>query len=163
LANVWLLFGVLRTLTASAALACLGATLWGTSPLNLGSLGWYAAFGHVLVGTTLLLVLRLVIQNGAGGPVRARTATASRALLLGGAGRRRGGWPLGRPVRHDRGRPGALVRRPWDDADGGRDRGPLPLRRPGAAGGGPLPGAAPARSIGGAASRARGPRARGRR
>lgn len=85
LANVWLLFGVLRTLTASAALACLGATLWGTSPLNLGSLGWYAAFGHVLVGTTLLLVLRLVIRDGAGGPVRARTAAASCALLLVGS------------------------------------------------------------------------------
>ena len=82
LANVWLLFGVLRTVTASALLACFGATLWGTSPLNVGSLGWYAAFGHVLVGTTLLLVLRLVIRDSAGEPVRARTAAAACALLL---------------------------------------------------------------------------------
>jgi hypothetical protein len=85
LVNVWLLFGVLRTLTASATLACLGATLWGTSPLNVGSLGWYAAFGHVLVGTTLLLVLHLVTRDGAGGPVRTRTAAAACALLLVGS------------------------------------------------------------------------------
>jgi hypothetical protein len=83
LVNVWLLFGVLRSLTASGWLACLGATLWGTSPLAVGSLGWYAAFGHVLVGTTLLLVLRGVTRKAAaGGPLTARTVALWYGLLL---------------------------------------------------------------------------------
>lgn len=83
LVNVGLLFGVLRTLTGSAWLACLGATLWGASPLALGSLGWYAAFGHVLVGTTLLLVLRGVTRVATtGGPIPPRSAAWWYALLL---------------------------------------------------------------------------------
>jgi hypothetical protein len=86
LLNVWLLFGVLRTLTASAALACFGAAVWGMSPLAVGSLGWYAAFGHVLVGTTLLLVLRGVTRTAAaGGPIAPATAAAWYALLLVGS------------------------------------------------------------------------------
>jgi len=57
LVNVWLLFRVIRGFTADAALACLGATAWGTSPLCLGTLGWYAVYGHLLVATVLLVVL----------------------------------------------------------------------------------------------------------
>jgi hypothetical protein len=83
LLNVWLLFGVLRTLTASATIACFGATLWGVAPLALGSLGWYAAFGHVLVGTTLLLVLRSVTSlAAAGATIPPRAAAWWYALLL---------------------------------------------------------------------------------
>src|SRR5262245_10501316 len=81
--NVWLMFGVLRALTASAALACFGAALWGTAPLALGSIGWYAAFGHVLVGTALLLVLRGVTRIAAEGTaIPARTAASWYVLLL---------------------------------------------------------------------------------
>ncbi len=83
LLNVWLLFGVLRALTASAALACLGAALWGMSPLAVGSLGWYAIFGGVLVATTLLLVLLWVTRAAtAGGPISPAAAAAWCALLL---------------------------------------------------------------------------------
>src|SRR5437867_4382371 len=55
--NVALLFRVIRLLTRSPALACFGATLWGSAAVNEGSLGWYAVYGHVLAGTGLLLVL----------------------------------------------------------------------------------------------------------
>src|SRR5262249_34369702 len=83
LANVCLLFGVLRAITRSAGLACFGASIWGTSPLSIGSLGWYAAFGHVLVGTTLLLVLFGVTRAArTGRPIAARTAAVWYGLLL---------------------------------------------------------------------------------
>jgi len=83
LLNVWLLYAFLRTMTASAALACFGAALWGASPLALGSIGWYAAFGHVLVGTTLLLVLRSVARVAAAGtPIPTRAALWWYVLLL---------------------------------------------------------------------------------
>jgi len=65
LLNVWLLFGVLCALTGSVALACYGATLWGTSPLAAGALGWYSVYGQVLVATVLLVVLALAAR-GAG-------------------------------------------------------------------------------------------------
>ena len=57
LLNVALLFGLVRVLTGSATLACFGAVLWGTSPLQEGTLGWYTAYGHVLATTVMLLVL----------------------------------------------------------------------------------------------------------
>jgi hypothetical protein len=44
LLNVWLLFRVLHALTASRLLASGGAALWGTSPVQLGTLGWYASW-----------------------------------------------------------------------------------------------------------------------
>src|SRR5215813_848916 len=46
LLNVALLFGVLRGLGQSAALACFGAALWGTSPLCVGTLAWYSVYGQ---------------------------------------------------------------------------------------------------------------------
>jgi hypothetical protein len=83
LLNVWLLYRFLRTLTRSVWLACLGAALWGTSPLAAGSLSWYAAFGHVLVGTVLLLVLNSVLRVASvGGSIPTRTAASWFALLL---------------------------------------------------------------------------------
>jgi len=48
---------VVRALTASATLACFAAALWGMSPLGVGSLGWYSAYGHVLNGFFLLVPL----------------------------------------------------------------------------------------------------------
>lgn len=80
--NVGLLFSVIRLLTGSPGLACLGATLWGSSPVNEGSLGWYAVFGHVLAGTVLLLVLRGVARIHATGLPLSRRATWLWSILL---------------------------------------------------------------------------------
>jgi hypothetical protein len=57
LVNVALFFEAARTLTGSPRLACAGATLWGTAPVQAGTLGWYAVYGQVVVGTVLLGVL----------------------------------------------------------------------------------------------------------
>jgi len=86
LLNVALLFGVLRAMTGSAWLACLGAALWGMSPLGVDTLDWYSAFGHVLVGTAMLLVLRSVIHlDVAGDRIPARAAVTWFALLIVGS------------------------------------------------------------------------------
>src|SRR5262249_2236074 len=85
LVNVWLLYRVLRSLTDSVLLACLGAALWGTSPLAVGTLGWYSVYGQVLVATILLLVLdRMGHRRGQAG-VAARAVWWWCALLLVGA------------------------------------------------------------------------------
>jgi hypothetical protein len=85
LLNVWLLFGVVRTLTASAALACLGATIWGTCPLHVGTLAVYSVYGQVMAATILLVVLDGLTRLGAASaPLPARTAVAWYALLLAG-------------------------------------------------------------------------------
>lgn len=62
LANVGLLFVLLRRLTGSVHLACLGGLLWGTSPLCAGTVAWYSVYGHALVGTILLVVLCQVVR-----------------------------------------------------------------------------------------------------
>lgn len=76
LLNVWLLWRVLRQLTASARAAAFAAALWGTAPLNAGSLGWYAVYGHVVAATAILVVLTQVLDAAAAGapPSRARRA-----------------------------------------------------------------------------------------
>jgi hypothetical protein len=85
LTNVWLLFRVLRTVTSSLTLASFGATLWGTSPLISGTLDWYSAFGHALVGTCLLVVLEGVTRRArTGQPVYPRAAWSWYGLLLAG-------------------------------------------------------------------------------
>jgi hypothetical protein len=83
LLNVWLMFQLLRTLTASTTLACFGATLWGASPIVVGTLGWYSVFGQVVVGTMFLVVLRRLAElSRADAPLPARTAWTWYALLL---------------------------------------------------------------------------------
>lgn len=67
LLDVWLLFRILRNLTGSLTLACFGATLWGTSPLNDGTLAWYSVYGQVLATTVLLLVLDRVTARARDG------------------------------------------------------------------------------------------------
>lgn len=57
LANVALLFQLIWLFTRNVRIACYGAALWGTSPLNEGTLGWYSVFGQVMVATLLLGVL----------------------------------------------------------------------------------------------------------
>jgi hypothetical protein len=83
--NVWLLFRVIRTLTGSAKLACLGSALWGTAPVQEGTLGWYAVYGHVLATTVLLLLLadlgRLSVRGQA--PSWGRLALWYALLLVG--------------------------------------------------------------------------------
>ncbi len=86
LLNVVLLFGVLRALTASAVLACFGATLWGTLPLCLGAIGWFSVYGQVMVATVLLFVLGGVARAAATTgepPSRATTWLWYGALLAG--------------------------------------------------------------------------------
>ncbi|HJW68939.1 MAG TPA: hypothetical protein VJ829_06245 [Candidatus Binatia bacterium] len=65
LLNVWLFFRVLRNLTASGMLASVGAAFWGTSPVLVGTLGWYSVYGQVLVATALLVVLDRVTSRPA--------------------------------------------------------------------------------------------------
>lgn len=85
LVNVALLFALIRRASASARLACAGATLWAVAPLNEGALNWYAVYGHVLLATCLLgaLLCLLRIDDGAGAPRRAGTLAV--ALLFVGA------------------------------------------------------------------------------
>lgn len=83
LANVVLLFGVIRLLTASPHLGCLGASLWGTAPVNEGALGWYSVYGHVIVGTILLYLLyRIAHRMQEPAPVSLPEALLWCALLL---------------------------------------------------------------------------------
>lgn len=83
LLNVWLMFRLLRILTSSATLACLGATLWGASPIAVGTLGWYSVFGQAVVGTMFLVVLRRLAElSRDGAPLPVRTAWTWYALLL---------------------------------------------------------------------------------
>lgn len=72
LGNVALLLLLLRRMTGSTRLACLGATLWGTSPVHDGALGWYAVYGHVMATTVLLLILRWALDIDAQPPDQQR-------------------------------------------------------------------------------------------
>src|SRR5262245_47408415 len=86
LLNVWLLFRVLHALTASRLLASGGAALWGPSLVQLGSLGWYSAYGQVLVATALLVVLERVTRLAVTGDrPRAGAAAVWYVLLLAGS------------------------------------------------------------------------------
>src|SRR5262249_60116961 len=85
LLNVWLLFRVLRNVTGSLALGCFGATLWGTSPAQVGTLSWYSVYGQVLVATVLLVVLGGVTARARTGAAPSRRGAALwYALLLPG-------------------------------------------------------------------------------
>jgi hypothetical protein len=57
LLNVALLFAVLHAWTQRPLLAGFWSTLWGTCPLNMGTLTWFAAQGQMIVGALLLLLL----------------------------------------------------------------------------------------------------------
>ena len=57
LLNVGLLGYVIWQLTNSQRLACFGAALWGTCPLQEGALGWYSVYGHVMTATAMLVFL----------------------------------------------------------------------------------------------------------
>ena len=83
LVNVWLLFRVLLLFTHSTRLACFGATLWGISPFSEETLGWYAVYGHALVGTLLLIILDQALRAAeAARPPSRRTLCLWYALAL---------------------------------------------------------------------------------
>ncbi len=85
LLNVFLLFGILRTLTRSVPIACSGSALWGTTPLAAGTIGWYAMYGQALLTAIFLVILdRLVRLAAAGEALPARTACTWYLLLLAG-------------------------------------------------------------------------------
>jgi hypothetical protein len=87
LLNVYLLFSAVRWLTGSARLACLGATLWGTSPINEGTLGWYSVYGQVVVATAFLPILIQAARLAHAGeqPSRARRMLWLLLALIGSA------------------------------------------------------------------------------
>jgi len=82
LVNVVLLFEIIRHLTASARLACFGASLWGVSPVSEGALGWYAVYGHVLATTLALGAVWWVVRRPAGAPPFGWRAALGWWLLL---------------------------------------------------------------------------------
>ena len=85
LLNVGLLFRVARRMTDDAWLACLAALMWGTSPLCLGTLGWYSVYGQVLVATITLFVLDgVLVRAGDAAPIPGRVALGWYLLLLAG-------------------------------------------------------------------------------
>lgn len=63
LVNVALLFALLYRVTGSVHLACLGAAVWGTAPINEGTLGWYAVFGHAMATSFLLVLLLAIVRR----------------------------------------------------------------------------------------------------
>jgi len=82
LANTWLVFRLVRTLTASVLLAAFGATLWGASPLDAGALGWYAVYGQVLLTTIVLAVLDRIARWRDDGPLPSRAMVAGWCGLM---------------------------------------------------------------------------------
>lgn len=83
LLNVWLLFRLLRGLTASPRLACFGAVLWGTTPLHEGTLDWYSVYGQVLATTAMLaIVLLLADRRRRGLPLAGWSLGAACGLLF---------------------------------------------------------------------------------
>jgi hypothetical protein len=81
LANTALLYRAIRCFTGRVALACFGATLWGSSPVLEGALGWYSVFGQVLLTTIVLGILSglgRLVQTGRD----LSLATAARWALL---------------------------------------------------------------------------------
>src|SRR5262249_61743855 len=80
---VLLLFALIRRVIGSERLAAFGAVLFALSGANAGTLGWYAAYGHVL-GTmfTLLALLVLVPRTSdAGAPTLGATVVAAGSML----------------------------------------------------------------------------------
>src|SRR5205085_725681 len=53
-----------------------GAALWGTSPLNGGTLGWYSVYGQVLVVTAALLIVDGALRAAVAGRTPSRAVRA---------------------------------------------------------------------------------------
>ncbi|HKA29663.1 MAG TPA: hypothetical protein VKH82_09820 [Candidatus Binatia bacterium] len=78
--NVLLLHRVILSLTSDELLACMGATVWGTTPALEGALGWYSVYGQVLLTTLVCVVLWSLVGVIATG----RTVPVTRAFAWGG-------------------------------------------------------------------------------
>lgn len=76
LLNVWLLFLVIDLFTRSRSAAVFGAAAWGVCSLHTSAVGYYAVYGHVMVGTIVLLVLLQVglVARASTGPSSAMAA-----------------------------------------------------------------------------------------
>jgi hypothetical protein len=83
-ANVLLLFGLVRRLTASARIACFGALLFAVCPANYGTLPWYSVYGHVLATTFVLAALLLLAPSpeDRAAPLSTRRAVAVACCML---------------------------------------------------------------------------------
>ncbi len=91
LANVLLLFDVVRRLTGGLAVAATAAVLWGTCPLHGDTLTWFSVYGQVLATTALLVAFEALIAvragDGAGwGPLGLLAASLVTGALLFGTG-----------------------------------------------------------------------------
>jgi hypothetical protein len=69
LLNVGLLYWLVSRLTGSWRIGCVSAGLWGIAPINVGALGWFAVYGHVLACTCALIVLVGLAGVHAGKPM----------------------------------------------------------------------------------------------
>jgi hypothetical protein len=87
LANVLLVYWVVRRLGGDPVLASAGALAWGTCPTLVGALGWYSVYGQVLLTTLVLAVVGDLAGRIAGGRMvsLARAAAWAMALACGGA------------------------------------------------------------------------------
>jgi hypothetical protein len=82
-ANVLLLFVLVRRLTGSSRLACVGAVLLAISPANPGTLGWVSVHGHALAATfTLTALLLLVPREADARPPTVGAAAAAAGCML---------------------------------------------------------------------------------
>jgi hypothetical protein len=77
--NVLLLHRLILRLTGDDLIACMGATVWGTTPALEGALGWYAVYGQVLLTTLVCAVLGSL----AGAIATGRTVSTARAFAWG--------------------------------------------------------------------------------
>jgi hypothetical protein len=82
LVNVFLLFRVVEISADRSDLALAAALAWGTSGVNLGSVGWFSVYGHVLVATWTLWILYDVARIGQGRKRLSRTTLIRWYVLL---------------------------------------------------------------------------------
>jgi hypothetical protein len=57
LLNAFILYKIIQLLTGKTLLASVGTMMWGVSPINYSTIGWYSAYGHLLVVLFFLLFL----------------------------------------------------------------------------------------------------------
>jgi hypothetical protein len=76
-ANVLLLYALVRRLTGSTLLACFGAVLFAVGPANIGTLGWYSASCHATAAAFVLVALLLLAPRVDGSPSIGMPAAAA--------------------------------------------------------------------------------------